>query len=134
MGHNLGALYASMNDAASAVEAYDVAVQIDSRHPAALSGLARSHAVLGDGALASSLQDRERSPAMKRAFADFAQAQAAFADGAYQRSLSSINRALHLRSRDGRMHNLQGQVEQALGDEAAARRSFDRARRLGFTR
>ena len=130
---NLGALYASMNDAASAVEAYDVAVQIDSRHPAAWSGLARSHAALGDIALAASLQDRERNPAIKRAFFDFAQAQAAFADGDYHRSLVSINRALRLRSRDGRMHNLKGQVEQALGDDAAARRSFDRARRLGFT-
>ena len=129
---NLGALYASMNDAASAIEAYDVAMQIDSGHPAALSGLARSHGVLGDVVLASSLRNSERNPAMKRAFSDFAQAQAAFADGDYRQSLEFIDRALHLRSRDGRMHNLKGQVEQALGNKAAARRSFDRARRLGF--
>ena len=128
---NLGALYASMNDAASAIQAYDVAMQIDSRHPAALSGLARSHAVLGDVVLASSLQNSEQNPAMKRAFSDFAQAQAAFADGDYRQSLEFIDRALRLRSRDGRMHNLKGQVEQALGNKAAARRSFDRARRLG---
>lgn len=129
---NLGALYASMNDAASAVEAYGVAMQIDARHPAAMSGLARSHAVLGDVALASSLQNGERSPEMKRAFSNFAQAQAAFADGDYRQSLVFIDQALRLRSRDGRMHALKGQVEQALGNEAAARRSFDRARRLGF--
>ena len=38
---------------------------------------------------------------------------AAFADSACQRSLSSINRALRLRSRDGRMRYLKGQVELA---------------------
>jgi len=68
---NLGALYASLKDAASAIAAYDVAIQIDPRHPAALAGLARSHALLGDVELAADLQMRVRNSVGKSAYYNF---------------------------------------------------------------
>jgi Flp pilus assembly protein TadD len=128
---NLGAFYAVQGESAAAAEAYHVALRINGNNKAALSGLARSYANLGDGRAA---QYRERVANYRETnpFYHYALAKAAFDDADFASSLDYINAAIGLSRRTGRFHLLKGLVEQQLGDEEAAESSFRRARRHGF--
>jgi len=129
---NLGALYATLGDFDSAIEAYDVGLQIDPRNRAALAGMSRSHANRGDIATAAVYQNRVRNYLEANAYYHLALAQRALSEARYASALESIDRAIRLERRSPRMHFVKGQIHEELGDHAAARDSYRAALRLGL--
>jgi len=131
---NLGAFYATTGDPQSSIEAYHVALQLDSRNKSAYSGLARSHRALGNEALAGDYEQRVRHYRERNPYYHYALAQAAYETADYPGALESINSAIDLRYRTARFHLLKGLVEQQLGDLESADDSFRRAERYGLDR
>jgi len=129
---NLGAFYATLGDLESSLEAYELALQLDSRNKSAYSGLARSHRALGNDALAADYEQRVRNYRERNPFYYYALAQAAYETADYPSALESINSAIDLRYRTARFHLLKGLVEQQLGEAEAAKGSFRRAERYGL--
>jgi tetratricopeptide (TPR) repeat protein len=129
---NLGALYATLGDFDSAIEAYDVGLQIDPRNRAALAGLSRNHANRGDMAAAAAYQTRARNYLETNAYYHLALAQRALAETQYERALEYIDRAIRLERRSPRMHFVKGQIHELLGDHTAAMASYRTALRLGL--
>ncbi|MBX3705459.1 MAG: tetratricopeptide repeat protein [Pseudomonadales bacterium] len=130
---NLAALYGRRDDIRSAIEAYEVALQIDPRNRAALAGLARSHTLTGETALAARYEARVRDYLESNAYYHLALAQAALERAEPDRALESIDRAIRLKRRSGRLHFVKGLIHERLGDLDAARESFRTARRLGIS-
>jgi len=128
---NLAALYGTRKDLSSAIEAYEVALQIEPRSRAALSGLARSHAQSGNPVLAAEYEAQARNYLETNAYYHLALAQSAYVRGDDTAALESINRALELRRRSGRFHFVKGLIEERLGKLDAARESFRLAKRYG---
>jgi tetratricopeptide (TPR) repeat protein len=129
---NLGAFYSVADDPGAAIEAYQVALQLDRNSKAAFSGLARNHASLGNVEPAARYQEKVRKYRETNAYYHFAMAQAAFDDADFEGSLEYINAAIDLKRRSPRFHLLKGLVQQKLGDHNAAAESFRRARRHGL--
>lgn len=129
---NLGAAYAMEGDYGSSVEAYEVALQIDSDSRAAMSGLARSHGKAGHTELAEFYRKRVDDYLEKNPYYYYAIARTAIAQQQYSQSLTAIDRAIELNRRDGRFYFLKGLAEQGLGRMEAARFSFQEAKRVGL--
>ena len=129
---NLGAVYAMQGDYDSSVEAYEVALQIDSDSRAAMSGLARSHGKAGRTELAEFYRQRVDDYLEKNPYYYYAIARTAIARQEYSQSLTAIDRAIELNRRDGRFYFLKGLAEQGLGRMDAARSSFQQAKRVGL--
>jgi len=130
---NLAAVYGSRKDIASAIEAYEVALQIDPRSRAALAGLARSHANSGNAALAAIYEEQARNYLEANPYYHLAVAQAEYLRNEHAAALESINRALQLEKRSGRLHFVKGLIEEQLGDLDAARASYRLAKRYGVS-
>ena len=128
---NLAALYSRQNDHPSAIEAYEVALQIKSSSKGAMSGLARSHQLLGHIELAEKYAKRVRRYREKNPFYHFAIAQAEYDNDQFDRALDSINTAIDLKRSNARFHFMKGLTLQRLGDTEAAQKSFRRAKRYG---
>jgi Flp pilus assembly protein TadD len=128
---NLGALYGSRGDFGGAVGAYEVALQVQPRNRAALSGLARGHAMLGNDDLAARYESQARDYLETNPYYHLAIAQSAYLRGDLDLALSSINRALSLERRSGRLHFVKGLIEERRGEADAARESFRHAKRYG---
>lgn len=131
---NLGAFYATHGHFHESVEAYEVALQIDPRSRSAYSGLARSHANMGDHELAAEYEGKVRNYRERNPFYHYAMAQSAFEDADYRQSLDYINTAIALKRRNARFHLLKSLVEERLGDPGSARESLERAKHLGLER
>jgi tetratricopeptide (TPR) repeat protein len=129
---NLGAVYAMEGEYDSSVEAYEVALQIDSSSRAAMSGLARSHGKAGRTELAEFYRQRVDDYLEKNPYYYYAIARTAIARQEYSQSLAAIDRAIELNRRDGRFYFLKGLAEQGLGRMDAARSSFQEAKRVGL--
>jgi Tfp pilus assembly protein PilF len=129
---NLGAFYSVAGDARAAIEAYQVALQLDHNSKAAFSGLARNYGSLGDDAQAKAYQEKVRRYRETNPYYHFAMAQAAFDEADFEGSLAYINAAIDLKRRAPKFHLLKGRVQQKLGDHEAAEESFRRARRHGL--
>jgi len=130
---NLGALYGSRGDFRSAVESYEVAIALDPRNRTALSGLARSHRALGNPVLAEEFEARARNYLESNPYFHLANAQAAYLRGDFEPALASINRALQLERRSGRLWFVKGLIEERLGAVDEARESYRLAKRYGVT-
>jgi len=130
---NLGALYGSRGDFPSAVEAYEVAIALDPRNRTALSGLARSHRNLGNLALAQDYETRARNYLESNPYYHLANAQAAYLRGDFDPALASINRALRLERRSGRLWFVKGLIEERMGAADDARESYRLAKRYGVS-
>jgi Flp pilus assembly protein TadD len=128
---NLGALYGSAGAYAAASEAYQVALQIDPASRGALAGLARSHGHLGNHALAAQYEARARDYLERNPYYHLAIAQTAYLQGDLDTALASINQALALERRSGRLYFVRGLIHERRGELAAARESYRIARRLG---
>ena len=128
---NLAALYSRQMDQVSALEAYEVALQIKPSSKGAISGLARTHQLLGHVELAEKYANRVRRYRKKNPFYHFAIAQAEYDSDQFDRALDSINTAISLKRNNGRFHFMKGLTLHQLGDTDAAQKSFERAKRYG---
>ncbi|HEX7034720.1 MAG TPA: tetratricopeptide repeat protein [Pseudomonadales bacterium] len=131
---NLGAFYATQGDYESAVDAYEVALQIEPRNKSVLSGLARSYYNMGDTEMAAVYERKVRYYRERNPWYHYALAQSAYEDADYEASLNHIDQAIDLRRRVARFHFLRGLVQNQLGDSAAARVSLEKAERFGLDR
>ncbi len=129
---NMGALYSIRGDFSSSIEAFQVAVQLEPANRAALAGLARSHRNLGDDEMALYYDARVRNYLETNPYYHLAMAQAAIGRADYDLALDSINRAIGLQRRSGRLHFVKGLIEEQRGDLTAARDSFRNAKRFGL--
>lgn len=128
---NLGTLYSKQTDYASAVDAFEVVLQIDSSNKSAIAGLARTHQILGNEDTAASYARRVRDYRERNAFYHFALARDEYDRSAYDKALESINTAISLKRGDARFHFMKGLTQDKLGQSAAAKKSFSRAKRYG---
>lgn len=129
---NLGAFYAMQQDYHSAIEAYQVALQLEPRNKAAYSGLARSYDSTGDEELAAVYQQKVRHYRERNPYYHYALAQWAFAGADFHSALAFIDQAIQLKRRTPRFHLLKGLVQNELGETDAARESLERAERYGL--
>jgi Flp pilus assembly protein TadD len=128
---NLGALYAKEDALEQALSAYQVALALDPRNRGAISGLGRTHQLLGNVEEAEYYNEQVKRYRQKNPFFHFAIAQAEFENARYQSALDSINTAIDLKYRNGRFHFLKGLTQYKLGDTESAQVSFRRADRFG---
>lgn len=128
---NLGAFYAKQNAFEQALTAYEVALGLDPGNRGAISGLGRTHEILGNLDEAKRYKDQVRRYRQRNPYYHFAIAQTEFDGGRYDRALAAINTAIDLKYRIGRFHFLKGLTEYKLGDLESARLSFERANRFG---
>ena len=126
---NLGALYAKQEQFDIAIGAYELALHFDPNNRGAISGLARSHDLLGNVEESELYASKSRRYREKNPFYHYAIAQAEFENARYDSALLSINTALDLKYRSGRFHFFKGLTEQRLGEADAAELSFRRATR-----
>lgn len=131
---NLGAFYATQQDFASSVEAYEIARRINPRNKAAYSGLARSYASIGNEEMAAVYEEKVRNYRRRNPYYHYALAQYAFEASDYQGSLEHVERAIDLSRREPTFHLLKALVHQQLGDLDAAQESMEKARRFGLKR
>ncbi|MCZ6616805.1 MAG: hypothetical protein O7E57_01630 [Gammaproteobacteria bacterium] len=128
---NLGAFYATQAAPEEAIRAYQIALSLNGSSKASMSGLARSLEAIGENGLAASYATKVRRYRLKNPFYHFAVAQAEFQNSNYELAIYSIDKAIDLKRRNPRFYLLKGLAEQKLGDDAAAEKSFDKARRYG---
>lgn len=129
---NLGALYATLEDYESSIEAYQVALQIDPRNKSAVAGMARSYANAGNVEMAAVYDRKVRNYRKRNPYYHYALAQSAFEKAEFEESLTAIDRAIELKRRIPRFYLFKGLVEQQLGRADAAEESFRRAQRYGL--
>lgn len=129
---NLGAFYAIRGAYDSSIEAYDVALQLDPRNKSAYSGLARAYANVGNEPMAEAYREKVRNYRQRNPYYHYALAQAAYAEADFERSLGSIDEAIHLQGRTARFHLFKALVEERMGDRQAAEASIRRAQRYGL--
>lgn len=128
---NLGAFYAKQDAHAQALSSYQVALSLDPDNRGAISGLGRTHEMLGNEAEARYYKDQVRRYRQRNPYYHFAIAQTEFERARYGAALEAINTAIDLKYRNGRFHFLKGLTEYKLGDMESAQASFRRADRFG---
>lgn len=128
---NLGAFYAKQGAYEQALSSYQVALRLDPGHRGAISGLGRTHEVLGNAAEAELYNDQVRRYRQRNPYYHFAIARTEFDRARYAEALTAINTAIDLKYRNGRFHFLKGLTEYKLGDLESAQHSFSRAERFG---
>lgn len=129
---NLAAFYTRYRDPGSAIDAYQVALQLEPRNNAALAGLARNYQRLGLDQMAEHYNHRARRYQESNPYYHFAVAQAAFRDSEFERSLDAINSAISLRRNSPRFYLLRALVQWELGHGEAAESSLRQAERYGL--
>jgi len=128
---NLGAFYAKQDALDRALGAYRVALALDSNNRGAISGLGRTHLLLGHQEEADFYNEQVKRYRQRNPYFHFAIAQAEFENARYEAALDAINTAIDLKYRNGRFHFLKGLTEYKLGDMDSAQESFHRAERFG---
>ncbi len=128
---NLGAFYAKQDAFDQALASYEVALMLEPGNRGAISGLGRTHDVLGNRAEADRYNDQVRRYRQRNPYYHFAIAQTEFDRAHYDKALDAINTAIELKFRNGRFHFLKGLAEYKLGDLKSAQDSFQRASRFG---
>ena len=124
---NLGVYYLQGDHYRQAVEAFRVALALDSRNQSAIGGLGRAYEGMGDVDQAAEYDAQLSRHRRRNPYYHFARAQLAFGDQRYDESLDILKRAIRLRDDDHRFYYLQGMTFRELGDLAAARSSWTRA-------
>jgi Flp pilus assembly protein TadD len=125
---NLGVLYARYGRYEHAESAYLRALKVDEGEQSALANLVLVYEALGKLELAQEYRDlvqdyRDRNPYYHYALATQAYEQRQFAI-----ALTSVRRALRLKSDEHEFYTLRGQTLTALGRAREAQHSFERAR------
>lgn len=128
---NLGAFYAKHEAFEQALTSYEVALALDPGNRGAISGLGRTHELLGNQTEADQYNDRVRRYRQRNPYYHFAIARTEFDRARYAEALGAINTAIDLKYRNGRFHFLKGLTEYKLGDLESAQTSFQRADRFG---
>ena len=128
---NMGALYAKQQAYDQALAAYEVALRLDPGNRGAISGLGRTHEMLGNVTEAQAYNDQVRRYRERNPYYHFAIARTEFDRARYSAALAAINTAIDLKYRTGRFHFLKGLTEYKLGDLESAQESFQRANRFG---
>ena len=128
---NLGAFYAKLDKHSESLAAYQIALELDPGSRGAISGLGRTHGLLGNVEEAAFYNDKVRRYRQRNPFYHFAIAQTEFDQARYEGALEAINKAIDLKYRNGRFHFLKGLAEYKLGDLEGAQISFRRADRFG---
>ena len=109
------------------MEAFRVALALDSRNQSAIGGLGRAFEGMGDVHQAAEYDAQLSRYRRRNPYYHFARAQLAFGEQRYDESLDILKRAIRLRDDDHRFYYLQGMTFRELGDLAAARSSWTRA-------
>ena len=128
---NLGAFYSRHQRHREALQAYQIAQQLDPREKIVLSGMERSHRAMGDIELADQLARKVRRYRQQNPYFHFAVAQTAYDRQDYELSLSAIDRAIRLKGRNPRFFYMKSLAQHKLGDVEAAGKSLRKARRYG---
>jgi Flp pilus assembly protein TadD len=125
---NLGVLYARHGRYEHAEAAYLRALEVDEDEPSALTNLALVYDAVGETAVAEEYRRRVRGYRERNPYYHFAVATKAYEEGQFDAALTSLRKALRLKSDDHEFYELRGQVEAALGKSRDATQSFQRAR------
>ncbi len=128
---NMGAFYAKQQAYEQALSSYHVALDLDSGNRGAISGLGRTHEMLGNMELAAAYNDQVRRYRERNPYYHFAIARTEFDRARFTAALNAINTAIDLKYRNGRFHFLKGLTEYKLGDLESAQASFRLADRFG---
>lgn len=111
---NLAAVYLRHKKSGDAQRAFEAALRAEPGNESALAGLARLFEAQGNSERAASYTNEIKSRRDQDPFFQFATAQAAYEQKAYQTSLQHINRAIELRER-GAFYYLQALIYHAQG-------------------
>jgi tetratricopeptide (TPR) repeat protein len=112
---NLGVYYLQGDHYRQAVEAFRVALALDSRNQSAIGGLGRAFEGMGDVDQAAEYDAQLSRHRRRNPYYHFARAQLAFGDQRYDESLDILKRAIRLRDDDHRFYYLQGMTFRELG-------------------
>ena len=127
---NLGVFYARRGHFDYAIAGYRRALALDGQHNAAVRGLANAYGALGEHDQARVFQRRVAYSRARDAYTYYALAQRALQAERPRESLALVTQAIRLYRSDHRFHRLQGEIHDRLGDPAAAKESFKKARTL----
>lgn len=127
---NLGVLYGRLGRLDYAEAAYLRALEVDPRERSAVANLVGIYTTLGDTARAEEYRKRVRYYQEINPYYHFARAQTANAENRHEDALGEVRRAIRLKDDDSDFYTLQGEALTALGRDADAARSFQRARAL----
>jgi Flp pilus assembly protein TadD len=125
---NLGVLYARHGRYEHAEAAYLRALAVDAREQSALVNLALVYDALGEPKLAALFRERVRTYRERNPYYHYALATRAYEQQQFGTALTSVRRALRLKSDEHEFYTLRGQALTALGRARDAQNSFARAR------
>ena len=123
---NLAAVYSRNHKDTDAQAAFEAALRAEPGHESALAGLARLHKARGEHEIAARYTNEIKSRRERDPYFQFATAQAAYENKAYNTSLKHIDQALELRAR-GTFFYLKALVHYARGELALASTNLQKA-------
>jgi tetratricopeptide (TPR) repeat protein len=125
---NLGVLYARHGHYEHAEAAYLRALAVDRYEHSALANLVLVYEALGEPELTEQYRDRVQGYRERNPYYHYAVATRAYEQREFDTALTSVRRALRLKSDEHEFYTLRGQTLTALGRARDARHSFERAR------
>ena len=125
---DLGVLYARHGHYEHAEAAYLRALDVDDDEPSALTNLSLVYDALGERELAAEYRDRVQSYRERNPYYHFASATQAYEQQQFAEALTSLRKALRLKSDEEEFYELRGKVQTALGKSRDATQSFELAR------
>jgi tetratricopeptide (TPR) repeat protein len=125
---NLGVLYARHGHYEHAEAAYLRALAVDRYEHSALANLVLVYEALGEAELTEQYRDRVQGYRERNPYYHYAVATRAYEQREFDTALTSVRRALRLKSDEHEFYTLRGQTLTALGRARDAQHSFERAR------
>jgi Flp pilus assembly protein TadD len=125
---NLGVLYSRHDRFEHAEAAYLRALEIDDAEQSALANLAHVYAAIGEHGLAEEYRARVRDYRERNPYYHYATAARAYEEQQFADALTSVRKALRLKSDEHEFYALRGEVLSALGRSRDATQSFELAR------
>jgi tetratricopeptide (TPR) repeat protein len=125
---NLGVLYARHGHYEHAEAAYLRALAVDRYEHSALANLVLVYEALGNSELTEQYRDRVQGYRERNPYYHYAVATRAYEQREFDTALTSVRRALRLKSDEHEFYTLRGQTLSALGRARDAQQSFERAR------
>lgn len=123
---NLAAVYSKHNKDVQAQAAFEAALRAEPGHESALAGLARLYTDRGEPQTAAVYTNEIKSRRERDPYFQFATAQAAYENKAYEKSLKHIDKAIDLRAR-GSFFYLKALVHYARGELTMANTNLKQA-------
>jgi tetratricopeptide (TPR) repeat protein len=130
---NLGVLYGRLGRYDYAEAAYLRALEAQHGERSAIANLVGVYTALGDTARAEEYRERVRHYQEINPYYHYGRAQLAYEDKRPEDALGELRRAIRLKDDERDFYTLQGQTLTALGRDADAAKSFERARSLAHT-